>query len=393
MRYEESFMNSDNLGPPKLEQLNRLLTAIIDSLEKGRNDIFEIGENCRREIARLEFELLDIKLKTEQIIQEVDRYELLEKQARIRLMTVSKNFQSKTEDDIKEAYDNARKLQAKFLELRNQEIYLRKRRDEIARQIKNLEEIAQRADNFLNTTGLALKLIQGNIEKISGSLEDIYRKQQMELYIIESQESERRKIARELHDGPAQTLASMIIRLDLLDHLCRDEQEQIKSEIKTIRNMGKESLADIRRLMFDLKPTIDHVDSFASTLKEYFEDYEAKYNFYINFMVFGPHRKYDLALERALYRLVQESLTNIRKHAGVSEATIKMEDKGGYLTLVIKDEGKGFNLEEVTDKHDSYGILGMKERVELLGGEISIITSPGLGTQVIIKVPVKEEAK
>ncbi|NLB89265.1 MAG: histidine kinase [Syntrophomonadaceae bacterium] len=393
MKYEESFIINDNLGPPKLEHLNRLLKDIIDSLEKGRNDIFEIGEKCREEISRLELELLDIRLKTQQIIQEVDHYELLEKQARIRLMTVSKNFQSKTEDDIKEAYDNARKLQAKFLELRNQEIYLRKRRDEIARQIKNLEEIAKRAENFLNTTGLALKLLQGNIERISGSLEDIYRKQQMELYIIESQESERRKIARELHDGPAQTLASMLIRLDLLSHLCQEGQDQIKSELKSIKNMGQESLADIRRLMFDLKPTIDHEDSFASTLKEYFDDYETKYNFYINFMVFGPHRKYDLSLERALYRLVQESLTNIRKHAGVNEATVKMEDKGGYLTLVIKDEGKGFNLDEIAHKHESYGILGMQERVELLGGEISIITSPGLGTQVIIKVPVKEEAK
>lgn len=391
MKYEESFIINDNLGPPKLEHLNRLLKDIIDSLEKGRNDIFEIGEECRRQSARLQLELLDVQLKTQKIIQEVDHFELLEKQARIRLMTVSRNF--KTEADIKEAYDNASKLQKKFLELRNQEIYLRRRRDEIERQIKNLEDIAKRADNFLNTTGLALKLLQGNIERISGSLEEIYRKQQMELYIIESQESERRKIARELHDGPAQSLASMIIRLDLLNHLCNEGQEQIKSEIRTIRSMGQESLADIRRLMFDLKPVLIHDEAFASTLEEFFDDYEAKYNFYINYMVFGPRRKYDLSLEMALYRLVQESLTNIRKHAGVKEATVKMEDKGGFLTLVIKDEGKGFNLDEVKNKQDSYGIFGMKERVELFGGEMSIITSPGLGTQVIIKVPVKEEAK
>lgn len=389
MKYDESFINNENLGPPQLEQLNQLLEGIVDNLKKGRNDIFEIGEECRKHSANLQLELLELQLETQKVIQEVDHYELLEKQARIRLMTVSRNY--KTEADIKQAYDNASKLQKTFLELRNQEIYLRRRRDEIGRQIKYFEEIARRADNFLSTTGLALKLLQGNIERISGSIEDINRKQQMEMYIIESQEAERRKIARELHDGPAQSLASMIMRLDLVNYLCDDGQ--IKSELKTIKSMGQESLADIRRLMFDLKPAIFHDEAFASTLEDFFDDYEAKYNFYINYMVFGPRRKYDLSLEMALYRLVQESLTNIRKHAGVNEATVKIEDKGGFLTLVIKDEGKGFSVDEVKYKQESYGILGMKERVELFGGEISIITSPGQGTQVIIKVPVKEEAK
>ncbi len=392
MNYDESFINSDNSGTFQLEQLNCLLNGIVTSLEQGRSDIFDIGEECRKQSSRFKLELLEVQMETEKLIGQVDQCEKLEKQARIRLMDVSRNFRAYPEKSIKEAYDVAKKLQIGLIELRNKEIYLRKRRDEIGRQIKQFEQIAGRADNFLNTTGLALKFLKGNVESISDSLEDIYRKQNMEMWIIESQESERRKIARELHDGPAQSLASMMIRLDLINHLWDEGSERIIAELSSIKSMGQESLADIRRLMFDLKPTLVHDEGLASTLQEYFHDYEAKYNFYIKYKVFGPRRKYDLSLEIAIYRLVQEALTNIRKHAGINEALVKIEDKGSLLTLVIKDEGQGFDLNEVGEKQESYGILGMKERVELFGGEIDIFSSPGKGTQVIIRVPIKEEA-
>ncbi|HPU49815.1 MAG TPA: ATP-binding protein, partial [Syntrophomonadaceae bacterium] len=89
---------------------------------------------------------------------------------------------------------------------------------------------------------------------------------------------------------------------------------------------------------------------------------------------------------------VQEAITNVRKHAGVNKALVKMEDKGSLLTIVIKDEGCGFDLDKINQQRESYGILGMKERARLFGGELQILTQPGEGTQVIIKVPLEGEA-
>jgi two-component system sensor histidine kinase DegS len=96
-------------------------------------------------------------------------------------------------------------------------------------------------------------------------------------------------------------------------------------------------------------------------------------------------------LEVGLFRLVQEAITNVRKHARVNKALVKMEDSGSTLTLVIKDEGCGFDLEEV-EQRESYGLLGMQERVRLFGGELQILSQPREGTQIIIKVPLEREA-
>jgi two-component system sensor histidine kinase DegS len=90
--------------------------------------------------------------------------------------------------------------------------------------------------------------------------------------------------------------------------------------------------------------------------------------------------------------MVQEAITNVRKHAGVNKALVKLEDNGSHLTLVIKDEGCGFDPSELGQQRESYGIVGMQERVQIFGGELDIFSRPGEGTQIIIKVPLEGEA-
>ncbi|NLJ71731.1 MAG: hypothetical protein GX333_01810 [Syntrophomonadaceae bacterium] len=391
MDSDESYKNSEKLGQTHVDNLNALFAGILGNLEGGRTSIFEIAEECRHATQRLQTELLEVRYATGELIKKVDEYEKLEKLARLKLMKVSGNFERYNEEDIKDAYNSARELKVALIGYRNQEYYLRKRRDDLEMHIKQFHKIMQQAEGFLNSTTIALKLLQGNLDKISVDLEDMHRKQLMELWLIESQEAERRKIARELHDGPAQSLASMLIRLDLVKFLWEDGQDKVLAELDNIKSMGQESIADIRRLMFDLKPTIVNDEGFDYTLKEYFDDYEAKYNFNINCAFLSTKKRYDLSLEIALYRLVQEAITNVRKHAGVNEALVKMEEKSGILTIIIRDEGCGFDLDKIQDGRESYGILGMKERVEIFGGKIDIISAVGKGTQVIVRVPIKEE--
>lgn len=373
----------------QMDNLEKVLNNVIATLEQGRGEIFDISQDCHEQVTALEVEHREINLEIRDVINQVTEMERQERRARVRLMEVSRDFNRYNQESIREAYEAARELQIILIDLRQKEQYLHRRRKEMGIQIKKFDNIAQKADHFLQSTGMALKILQGNVERINDSLEDIQRKQQMEMWIIESQEAERRRIARDLHDGPAQSLASMLIRLDLIGHLWGDDSQNILEEIDNIRQMGKETLSDIRRLMFDLKPSLMHEDNFATTLRDFFHDYEAKYNFNIEFVLFGKERKYDMSLEIALFRLVQESLTNVRKHSGMKSALVKLEDRGEELTLIIKDEGGGFELEQVRDNKESYGILGMMERVKLFGGQMEILSSRGLGTQVIIKVPLE----
>lgn len=384
--------NNELTGKKQMQQLDKVLHQVMDSLEMGRRDIFDIADECHKQSELIRLLLEESMLETKHLIKAVDEAEVEEKRARLRLMEVSQDFKRYAEDDIKEAYHNAQKIQSELISLRQQEMFQRNRREELSRQLKKYEEIAKKADNYLNSANMALKILESNINDFSDTLEDAFKRQQMGLWFVESVEAEKRKISRDLHDGPAQTIASLLIRLDLLMYLFDEDSQKAVEELISIKQMGRESLDDIRRIMFDLKPSAIYEESLISTLKEYFNAYESKYDFEIDFIFFGPERKYDLPMETALFRLVQEAITNVRKHAGVNKAMVKLEANPAGLTIVIKDQGKGFEVDQIPGtRNESHGIIGMKERAELLGGEIKIISKPGSGTQVIIEIAEGDE--
>lgn len=391
MGKDNEYINDED-QPEQLTRLDQVLNQVLATLEHGRDNIFDIAQNCHEIEVNLQTELEEANLQAQQVILEVDHFEKLERYARLRLIDVSRDFRSYSQEHIKEAYEQAREMQLKLIDLRQQEVYLRRRRDELTRQIKKFKDIGLKADNFLQSTAIALKILRGNVERINDTIGESYRQQQMVTWIIESQEAERRKIARELHDGPAQSMASILIRLDLIKRLGQQDLNGIYEEIDNVSSMSRETLTDIRRIMFDLKPTLLHENNFSNTLKDYFNDYEAKYNFTIDFLQIGQDKQYNLSLETALFRMVQEAVTNIRKHSGIKRAVVKFEDNGANITLVVKDEGIGFEPNNTGDK-ESYGILGMKERVNLFGGKLDIISAPGAGTQVIIQVPLEGEPR
>ncbi len=392
MQKEE--LNNDIMGKKQMQKLDEVLHQVMDSLEMGRRDIFDIADDCHKQIEQLRLRLEESVLQTDRLIKMVDEAEALDKKARIRLMEVSKDFKRYSDEDIKEAYLTAQKIQTELVSLRQQELYQRNRREELSRQLKQYDVIARKADNFLSSANLAIKVLETNINSFTDTLEDAVKKQQIGIWIVESLEAEKRKISRELHDGPAQTIASMLIRLDLINYLFREDETSALEELISIKEMGRESLDDIRRIMFDLKPSAVYEEGLIVTLKEYFSAYESKYDFEIDFVFFGQERKYELALEIALFRLIQEAITNVRKHAGVKKAMVKLESGPSGLTIVIKDQGSGFDVNMLSEsRQESYGIIGMRERAKLLGGEIKIISNPGRGTQVIFELATEGDGQ
>lgn len=390
MQKEELY--NEVTGKNQMQKLEEVLHQVMDSLEMGRRDIFDIADDCHKQSEQFRSRLEESVLETERLIKLVDQAEVLDKRARIRLMEVSQDFKSYSEDDIKEAYHIAQTLHTELVSLRQQELFQRNRREELSRQLKQYIEIAKKADNYLSSANLALKILETNIDSFTDTLEDAVKKQQMGIWIVESLEAEKRKISRELHDGPAQTIASMLIRLDLVNYLFEDDEKGALEELASIKGMGRESLDDIRRIMFDLKPSAVYEEGLIVTLKEYFSAYESKYDFEIDFVFFGLERKYEPALEIALFRIIQEAITNVRKHAGVKKAMVKLEAIPSGLIVVIKDQGSGFDINNLSEsRQESYGIIGMRERAELLGGEIKIISNPGRGTQVIFELTEGDE--
>jgi two-component system sensor histidine kinase DegS len=153
--------------------------------------------------------------------------------------------------------------------------------------------------------------------------------------------------------------------------------------------MVRENIAEVRRVIFDLRPMALDDLGLVPALKRYLTDYQDKHELEVHFLFFGEERRLPLPVEVALFRLIQEALSNVRKHAEVNEAMVKLEIASHVVTVVVKDDGRGFDVRNATGK-GRYGLLGIKERVELFGGELNIKSRMGHGTQVIVSIPLGE---
>jgi two-component system sensor histidine kinase DegS len=370
------------------DRLDKVFQEISEKLEQGRDNIFQIAEVCQKNMRLIRTRLEETIVRTALVIKRVDDAEKQEKLAREKLLVVSSNFQQFTEADIKECYAAAQNCQIELAALRQEELQLRQQREDLLRQLRQTEAIAAKADDFLQSSSMAVNVLQGNLSRVADLADVAMQKEQLGMWMLENMELERRKMARELHDGPAQTMAGILIRLDLLGYLQQEDQITAEETTREIRMMGQECLNDIRRLMFDLKPNIVQNSGLLGTLTDYFIHYGKRYDFKVDFTSQGKVPQLSPPLEVAVFRMIQEAITNIRKHAEVGQAEVKLKFSGKQLLITITDHGKGFLVEQYEQKIESYGIISMKERAELLGGDIAISSKPGKGTKVTIRIPV-----
>lgn len=381
-----SARNNDKVD---LRYLEEIVREVVDTVERAREDIYYLADQARREYTRLASELAELRLEVSEVIRMVEECEKEEKKARRRLVEVSRDFEKYTEEDIKEAYDNARNMQVQLSILRERERNLNHRRDMLERNLRQIEQLANRAESMVGRVNVAVKMLQGNAEIISEQIEDAFKKQQIGIWIVQAQEEERRKIARELHDGPAQSLANIVMRLSLIERLWEQDQEWVRREITALAGMVRDNITEVRRVIFDLRPMALDDLGLVPAMRRYLADYRDKHGLDVHFLFFGEDRRLPLPIEVALFRLTQEALSNVRKHAEVDEAVVKLEITPRMATVVIKDDGRGFDVARASEK-GRYGLLGMRERVELFNGELTIKSRLGHGTQVIISIPVGE---
>ena len=156
------------------------------------------------------------------IIDEGDRLETLAQSARNHLSTVSRNFNEYSEEQVKEAYEKAHQIQMDYIMNRELEKQLRKRRDELERRLQGLHETIERAEHLVAQTTFVLNYLTSDLKQVGEVLEEAKMKQDFGLKIIMAQEEERKRLSREIHDGPAQMLANVMMRSDLVERLFKE---------------------------------------------------------------------------------------------------------------------------------------------------------------------------
>ncbi|WKA47135.1 sensor histidine kinase [Geobacillus zalihae] len=371
-----------------VKQLDRIVEKMIDTVQHSKDEIFRIGEQSRQEHDHLLRELEEVKRLTVQAIEEADRLEMEARRARRRLSEVSQNFSTHSEQDIREAYEAAHELHMKLTMVREREKQLRLRRDELERRLASLAQIIERADYLVGQITVVLHYLNSDFRQVGELIEGAKQKQEFGLKIIEAQEEERRRLSREIHDGPAQLLAHVLLRSDLVEKVIKERgTEAAIAEIRDFRKMVRSALSEVRRIIYDLRPMALDDLGLVPTLKKYLQTTEEYNNgVHISFVHIGEEIRLPSRMEAAVFRLVQESVQNALKHAEARHIDVKMEVTCHHLLVSVKDDGKGFDPS--VKKENAFGLIGMRERVELLGGTLDIRSKIGSGTTVFIRVPL-----
>ena len=224
--------------------------------------------------------------------------------------------------------------------------------------------------------------------------EDVRRLSQQ---LLKAQETERRMISRDLHDKIGQDLSMLKIGCETLFENDAQTSDKIKQRVSELTAMLQKTITAVRDLSYDLRPPGLHHLGLVSTLYQYCIDFSEKSRLSIDFDSAGMDNiELDWDTEINLYRLVQEGLNNIRKHAGAGQAVISLIASFPNIILRIEDNGRGFDVKErmarVT-KEKRMGLRSMEERVGLLEGKIRVQSRPGEGTKIFIEVPYKESKR
>jgi signal transduction histidine kinase len=210
--------------------------------------------------------------------------------------------------------------------------------------------------------------------------------------VVSAQEHERERVARELHDGTGQILTGLGLGLAAARDSIESNPQLALRQIEELKKLNAQALAELRLLIRDLRPSVLDDLGLVPALQNQVRQFEDFSGVKTDFAIEGKRRRLQPELETVIFRIGQEALTNVAKHANAESVEVKLSFNENCLKLTVKDDGQGFKRSEVMapgDKERSaWGLLGIQERVAIVGGVCFIISEPGKGTTIHATIPV-----
>lgn len=372
----------------EIKTLDKIVKNTIAAVELGKTQIYDIYEAARSEVEHVKKDVERVKQETVDIIFKVDELEKKERRSRLKLVEVSRNFSIYSEEDIKKTYDETKNIQVELAVTRAQEQSLRRQRDEMELRLRSIKDTVVKAEQLTTQVGAVLGYLGDQMGGVVLKIESMQQSQLFGSKIIKAQEEERRRVSREIHDGPAQAMANIVFRAEVCERLIDLDMVRAKKELGDLREQVRSCLKETRKIIFDLRPmTLDDL-GLVPTVKRFLDTAKERSGIISAVRVLGEERRLDSYVEVGLFRTIQEAVNNVEKHAEASVINLVMEFRREALSVTIEDNGKGFDTAENVG-NESFGLLGMRERINLLNGEFTIKSLKGTGTKINIKVNLK----
>ncbi len=214
--------------------------------------------------------------------------------------------------------------------------------------------------------------------------------------IVGKEEEARRKLARELHDGPTQDVAAIAMRLNFARLLVERDPDRARAELERLEDLAHRTVREIRSMLFALRPIILETEGLVAALNQYAENVQDTDNLPVHVEADDYEDCLDLEASGVVFAILEEAINNARKHAQASSIMVRLRVEDDLVVAEVLDDGHGFDVEAVETSYGTRGSLGMltlKERADLIGGTVNIESGPGQGTRVTLLVPIQAETE
>jgi two-component system sensor histidine kinase DegS len=328
-------------------------------------------EEMHTDLESVTTRLNEITMLVEQSQGEVDKLAQRNASITTRLHQIQANFDTMPREDIRTVYESSQDAQQRLFTMRG--------------QLEKLEADRSHLDSRSNLLRKALSVLEGGPVVAPGEQPDNGNLGIEQ--VIEAQEEERRKISRQIHDGPAQALANFILQTEIAMRLFDQDADEAKSELARLKEAAAGTFAQVRDFIFDLRPMMLDDLGLAPTVRRYTEAFEEKSGLDINTVITGTERRLASHREVIAFRAVQEFLANAREHAQATQVKVMLDMDDRQIRAVVEDNGIGFDQQVLdTTEGPPSGLQRLRNRVHQIGGTLEVDSSEG-GSRLILSLP------
>jgi len=332
---------------------------------------FQLGERIADlddAVARLEQRLAEAESQRAELRERLESAEVIRRH-------VLNNFRHLKPDEVDEAFQTALMLRVDLATVEERFRELGARLTEVQAGLETLRSVQRSLDDLSNGEDAGEETAAEGASRFRSASRQVFQ-------IIEE---ERMRIARDMHDGPAQTMANLVLQAEVLEKLQLKDPTAVVTELIEFKSSVREALDETRRLIFDLRPmTLDDL-GLVPTLRRFVKEYADKSGISARFTLVGEERRLPGNYEAVLFRIVQEALTNVRKHANARSVDVTLTLQQHRAVAVVKDDGDGFDVpatEARQGRTRNLGLISMRERADLERGALEIRSQLGKGTEV-----------
>jgi two-component system, NarL family, sensor histidine kinase DegS len=345
------------------------------TLQKFVDDSYKDHEQTQRDLKEI-----DVLIK--QSAAEVER--LVQRNAQVTnyLRQLQTNFDTVPREDIKEGYEALINAQQRLFTMRGQ-------LEKLQSDQRNLERLADFQRRLLETTeGLDALPVARRSNRMA-SMGD----QSSVIRVIQTEEAAKQSLVRRMHDGPASSLSNFILQAEICQRFFDNNPDRARTELNALKSAAASTFSAVKDFIFDLRPMMLDDLGVVPTLRRYVESFQEKSNLTVSITITGIERRLESHIEVTIFRAVQELLHNARGHGQASQVQVQLDLDQDKVSVTVEDNGSGFNVEEIfsSDSPSAVGLSTLRERIEMLGGELNVESSRGQGTRIEFSIPVLPE--